>query len=108
MSRKSVRSKIIPFATQLSATPPARHTVRCFVCFWIQKQTKQRTVCLAGGVALNCVANGMIFDRTDFRDIYIQPAAHDAGTSIGAALYVHHQVLDLPRTFVDRKSTRLN
>ena len=69
---------------------------------WIQKQTKQRTVCLAGGVALNCVANGMIFDRTDFRDIYIQPAAHDAGTSIGAALYVHHQILALPRTFVMR------
>lgn len=65
----------------------------------VQKQTGQKTVCLAGGVALNCVANGMIFDRTDFRDVYVQPAAHDAGTSFGAALYVQHQVLGLPRSF---------
>jgi carbamoyltransferase len=69
---------------------------------YIQKQTKQRAVCLAGGVALNCVANGMIFERTGFRDVYVQPAAHDAGTSIGAALYVQHQVLNQPRSFVMR------
>src|SRR5262249_4770834 len=59
-----------------------------------------KRVCLAGGVALNCVANGMIFERTGFKDVYIQPAAHDAGTSIGAALYVAHQVLNEPRRFV--------
>jgi carbamoyltransferase len=69
---------------------------------YIQKQTKQKAVCLAGGVALNCVANGMIFDRTDFRDVYVQPAAHDAGTSLGAALYVQHQILKQPRSFVMR------
>jgi carbamoyltransferase len=68
----------------------------------VQKQTGQKTVCLAGGVALNCVANGMIFEKTDFRDVYIQPAAHDAGTSIGAALYVQHQVLNQPRSSVMR------
>lgn len=66
---------------------------------WVQRQTRAKAVCLAGGVALNCVANGMIFDRTDFRDVYIQPAAHDAGTSIGAALYVQHQELKRPRCF---------
>jgi carbamoyltransferase len=69
---------------------------------YVQKQTGLRAVCLAGGVALNCVANGMIFDRTDFRDVYVQPAAHDAGTSIGAALYVQHEVLKQPRRFVMR------
>ena len=69
---------------------------------YLQKRTKQKAVCLAGGVALNCVANGMIFERTDFRDVYVQPAAHDAGTSIGAALYVQHQVLKQPRSFVMR------
>ena len=69
---------------------------------FIQKQTGQKTICLAGGVALNCVANGMIFDRTDFRDVYIQPASHDAGTSIGAALYVQHEILQKPRSFVMR------
>jgi len=66
---------------------------------FVQKQTSQTAVCLAGGVALNCVANGAIMERTNFRDVYIQPAAHDAGTSIGAALYVHHQELKRPRHF---------
>jgi carbamoyltransferase len=66
---------------------------------FVQKQTGAAAVCLAGGVALNCVANGMIFERTNFRDVYVQPAAHDAGTSIGAALYVQHQELKLPRSF---------
>jgi carbamoyltransferase len=66
---------------------------------FVQKQTGATAVCLAGGVALNCVANGMIFERTNFRDVYVQPAAHDAGTSIGAALYVQHQELKLPRCF---------
>jgi carbamoyltransferase len=66
---------------------------------FVQKQTGATALCLAGGVALNCVANGMIFERTDFRNVYVQPAAHDAGTSIGAALYVQHQELRLPRCF---------
>jgi carbamoyltransferase len=68
----------------------------------VYARTKLKKVCLAGGVALNCVANGMIFDRTPFEDVYIQPAAHDAGTSIGAALHVWHEVLNQPRGFVMR------
>ncbi len=68
----------------------------------VRKQTGANAVCLAGGVALNCVANGMIWDHTDFRDVYVQPAANDAGTSVGAALYIHHQILDQPRSFVMR------
>ena len=68
----------------------------------IYQRTKLKKVCLAGGVALNCVANGMIFDRTPFEDVYIQPAAHDAGTSIGGALHVWHEVLNQPRGFVMR------
>jgi len=66
---------------------------------FIQKQSNATALCLAGGVALNCVANGMIFERTNFRDVYVQPAAHDAGTAIGAALYVQHQELNQPRRF---------
>lgn len=65
----------------------------------VHKKTGQTAVCLAGGVALNCVANGKVFEKTGFRDVYVQPAAHDAGTSIGAALYVWHQVLGRPRSF---------
>jgi carbamoyltransferase len=66
---------------------------------YVAVQTGQKAVCLAGGVALNCVANGMIFDQTPFQDVYVQPAAHDAGTSIGAALYVQHQDLKQLRNF---------
>jgi carbamoyltransferase len=69
---------------------------------YVQKQTGMKAVCLAGGVALNCVANGMMFERTPFRDLYVQPAAHDAGTSIGAALHVWHQELNQPRGYVMR------
>jgi carbamoyltransferase len=57
-------------------------------------------LCYAGGVAFNCVANGKIFDRTPFKEVYIQPAAGDAGLAVGAALYVYHQVLGYPRKFV--------
>ncbi|MBL8293341.1 MAG: hypothetical protein JNN08_15950 [Bryobacterales bacterium] len=68
----------------------------------IQRATGMKRVCLAGGVALNCVANGKVFDQTEFRELWVQPAAHDAGTSIGAALYVWHQVLGRKRNWVMR------
>jgi carbamoyltransferase len=58
-----------------------------------------RKLCLAGGVAFNCVANGKIFQRTPFEEVYIQPAAGDAGLAIGAAFYVWHQILGRPRSF---------
>jgi carbamoyltransferase len=56
-------------------------------------------LCLAGGVALNCVVNGKILSETPFRDVYIQPASHDGGTSLGAAYWVWHQILKQPRCF---------
>ena len=57
-------------------------------------------MCLAGGVAFNCVANGKIFDHTPFEKVYVQPAAGDAGLAVGAAYYVWHQKLGKPRSFV--------
>ena len=51
-------------------------------------------------MAFNCVANGKIFDHTPFSEVYVQPAAGDAGLSVGAAYYVYHQILGQPRTFV--------
>jgi carbamoyltransferase len=69
---------------------------------YVLKQTRQKALCLAGGVALNCVANGMLFEKTGVRDVYVQPASHDAGTSIGAALYVWHQLLKQPRRYCMR------
>src|SRR5260370_35933 len=53
-----------------------------------------------GGVALNWVANGKIFDATPFEEVYVHPAAGDAGLAVGAAYYVWHQKLGKPRSFV--------
>ena len=50
-------------------------------------------LCMAGGVALNCVANGKLLRSGIFKDIFVQPAAGDAGGALGAALFVHHQLL---------------
>ena len=58
---------------------------------------KIKNLCLAGGVALNCVANGKILDQKIFDNIWIQPAAGDAGGSLGAALAYWHKDLDMPR-----------
>ncbi len=63
-------------------------------------ETGAKNLCMAGGVALNSVANGRIFRETPFEQIYIQPAAGDGGGAIGAALYAHHMVLGQPRSFV--------
>ncbi|MFV9644665.1 MAG: carbamoyltransferase [Desulfobacterales bacterium] len=59
----------------------------------VHKETNQKYLCLAGGVALNCVANGRILREGPFEDIWIQPAAGDAGGAIGAALSVWHRYL---------------
>ncbi len=59
--------------------------------------TGKRNLVMAGGVALNCVANGHILREGIFDDVWIQPASGDAGGALGAALYVWHQVLDRPR-----------
>lgn len=59
----------------------------------VYKQTGQKYLCLAGGVALNCVANGRILREGPFEDIWIQPASGDAGGALGAALFAWHQYL---------------
>ncbi|MGC1485289.1 MAG: carbamoyltransferase [Candidatus Acidiferrum sp.] len=66
----------------------------------LAERTGLKAVCLAGGVAFNCVANGKIFDQTGFEQIYVHPAAGDAGLAVGAAFYVWHQILRKPRSFV--------
>jgi len=59
----------------------------------VEKETGQRNLCLAGGVALNCVANGRVLREGPFKNIWIQPAAGDAGGALGAALSVWHRYL---------------
>jgi carbamoyltransferase len=64
----------------------------------LARETGQKNLCLAGGVALNCVANGKILQAGHFDNIWIQPAAGDAGGALGAALAVYHGFLGQPRT----------
>jgi carbamoyltransferase len=66
-----------------------------------QKLTGSKNICLAGGVALNCVANGKLMNAGIFENMFIQPAAGDAGGSLGAALAAHHIYFNKPRTVAE-------
>src|SRR6185503_16195756 len=61
------------------------------------KESGSRNLCLAGGVALNCVANGKVLRDGAFRDLWVQPAAGDAGGALGAALAAYHIYERQPR-----------
>lgn len=77
--------------TEEAMTAMARHLYR---------QTGLSKLCIAGGVGLNCVANYKVLRATPFDEIYVQPAAGDAGGALGAALYAYHVLLGQPRRFV--------
>ncbi len=66
----------------------------------VHKATGLKRLCMAGGVALNSVANGRLLRETPFQDLFIHPAPGDSGGAVGAAMYVWHAVLGKPRTFV--------
>ncbi len=66
----------------------------------LHRMTGQKNVCLTGGVAFNSVMNGRLLREGPFRGLFIPPAAGDAGTSLGAAFWVWHRVLGMPRSFV--------
>ncbi|WP_019504777.1 carbamoyltransferase [Pleurocapsa sp. PCC 7319] len=68
------------------------------LCRTVKQELQQDYLCLAGGVGLNCVANGKILRAGIFKDIWIQPAAGDAGSAIGAALAIWHQYHDQQRS----------
>jgi carbamoyltransferase len=68
----------------------------------VQGETGQKNLCLAGGVALNCVGNGRLLREGPFERLWIQPAAGDAGGAVGVALTIHHKVLGNPRTARER------
>ncbi len=74
--------------TELAMMRMARHA---------HEQTGLRNLCLAGGCALNCVANGRMLRDGPFENLWIQPAAGDAGGALGTALFIWHQLLDHPR-----------
>src|SRR5213594_879654 len=66
----------------------------------VHAETGLTRLCMAGGVALNSVANGRILRETSMEELYIHPAAGDGGGAVGAALFVHHMILGKPRQFV--------
>jgi carbamoyltransferase len=65
----------------------------------IYKETKMDVLCLGGGTFLNCVANNRILEEGPFKEIFIQPAAGDAGGALGVAAYIHHAILGNPRKY---------
>jgi carbamoyltransferase len=71
---------------------------------YAHRRTGLKKLCMAGGVALNSVANGRILRETPFEELWIQPAAGDSGGALGAALYVYHVLLGRPRGFVQEHS----
>ena len=75
------------------------------MCRSLAKETRQKNLCLAGGVALNCVANGKIVEENIFKNIWIQPAAGDAGGALGAALATWYQYLGNKRRVVKSKDS---
>lgn len=72
---------------------------------YAQRETQMNHLCLAGGVALNCVANGRVLREVPFEEIWIQPAAGDAGGAIGIGLAIWHRYLNQPRQSAEIKGT---
>jgi len=77
------------------------------ICRHIAQKTGAKHLCLAGGVALNCVANEKLRQANLFESIWVQPAAGDAGGAVGAALAVYHLYLNQPRTINNKYCTNL-
>lgn len=65
----------------------------------VERETKAKNLCMAGGVALNCVSNSKILSETSFENVFVQPAAGDAGGAIGAAYYAYNTILGNPRSY---------
>jgi carbamoyltransferase len=72
----------------------------------VHRETGEKHLVLAGGVALNCVANGLLLRKGPFEDLWIQPAAGDAGGALGAALFAWHQYLGKPRPIIEDRLDR--
>ena len=70
----------------------------------VHQQTGMKNLCVAGGVGLNCVANGRLLRESKFENVWVQPAAGDSGAAVGAALFVWHQLLDNSRVAQPRQT----
>jgi carbamoyltransferase len=77
----------------------AYETILFHLLDWLRAETGSTNLCMAGGCALNSLANGKIQSNTRFENLYFQPAAHDGGGALGSAQYVYHQILGHQRSF---------
>ena len=99
--RREPESGLTQFHKDVAASiQKATDTIVVAIARSLQRQTRLRNLCMAGGVALNCVTNSKVLEESGFQGMFVQPAAGDAGGALGAALYVQHAVLHQPRTFV--------
>jgi carbamoyltransferase len=98
--RRESESKMEEFHWDMAAS--VQHVTEEIVLRMVRelhKNTGMKNLCMAGGVALNCVANGRIVREGPFERLWVQPAAGDAGGALGAALFAYHAVLGKPRAF---------
>ncbi len=101
--RREPESKLEQFHKDVAASiQKVTDTIVVRMARHIRRETGLDRLCMAGGVALNCVSNSKILDATDFKDIFVQPAAGDAGGALGSAFYIYNTVLKNPRTYVMR------
>jgi carbamoyltransferase len=97
--------EITPYHEDIAASLQAvLEEIELAIVKQLHKKTGRKVLCMAGGVALNSAFNGKILPKTDFEEIFIQPAAGDAGTSLGVCYYIYHQILGKPRNFVMQSS----
>ncbi|MFH1224660.1 MAG: carbamoyltransferase C-terminal domain-containing protein [Candidatus Diapherotrites archaeon] len=82
-----------------SSLQKATEEIMLHMCEFLKEETNSENLCLGGGVALNCLANFRIQSESGFKRIYIQPAANDAGTAIGSALYIWNILLKNKKRF---------
>jgi len=98
---RAYEDEILPFHCDIAASMQKIYEEMFFhVLNYVNRITGVSKLCLAGGCALNSLANGKIFDNTPFKEIYIQPGSSDAGGAIGSCYYLYHQKLNRHREFI--------
>ncbi|HET9132423.1 MAG TPA: carbamoyltransferase N-terminal domain-containing protein, partial [Terriglobia bacterium] len=98
--RRDPETALTQFHKDMAASiQKATDTIVVAMARHVRKETGMKYLCMAGGVALNCVSNSKVLQETDFADMFVQPAAGDAGGALGAAFYVYNTVLGNPRTY---------
>ena len=93
-------SKLTQFHKDVAASlQKATDTIVVKMARHVERETGMKDLCMAGGVALNCVSNSKVLEETSFHDVFVQPAAGDAGGAVGAAYYVYNTILNNPRNY---------